>query len=261
MHVFVNGMDPLLSPPCITLMSWFTQWFGTRYYALLYGHRDSDEAQPWASSILEKWNLKAGSDLLDMACGRGRHALWFAEHGMNVIGIDLSEQSIADARIAAPAVEFHVHDMRIPFATDRFDGAYCLFTSLGYSDSLEDDHKVFAGVMQALRPGGRFVLDFMNTHAVLRDLVPMEEVVRDGVHFKIERGLEEAILVKRITVTDSDQVHHYQERVQALMPEKLIEMAVAAGLVIDDLTDGPVPVPFDKDTSSRFVLWAHKPNA
>ena len=85
--------------------------------------------------------------------------------------------------------------------------------------------------------------------------------MRDGVHFKIERVLEEAILVKRITVTDGGQVHQYHERVQALMPEQLIEMAVAAGMVIDDLTDGPDPVPFHKETSSRFVLWAHKPNA
>lgn len=242
-------------------MSWFTQWFGTRYYTLLYGHRDTDEAQPWASSILKKWQLKPGSKLLDLACGRGRHALWFAEHGMEVTGIDISEQSIADARKVAPEVDFRVHDMRVPFASDQFDGAFCLFTSLGYSDSLEDDRAVFDGVVKGLKPGGRFVLDFMNTNAVLRDLVPMEEVVRSGVRFKIERSLEADILVKKITIYDGDAVHHYQERVQALMPEQLSTMAIEAGLIIDDRTDGPEPIPFDPETSSRFVLWTHKPSA
>jgi len=37
-------------------------------------------------------------------------------------------------------------------------------------------------------------------------------------------------------------------------------MAVKAGLVIEETTDGPSWDPFDAQRSARFVLWARKPN-
>lgn len=242
-------------------MDWYKHWFGTRYYTLLYGHRDQEDARVWVEVILDRWGLAPGACVLDLACGRGRHARWFAAQGLDVTGIDISAESIASARLEVPTARFEVRDMREPFAHERFDGACCLFTSLGYFDTLDDDRKVFAMAAGALKPGGRFVVDFMNTPAVLRDLVAHEELEREGIRFRIERTLEQGVLIKRVSVTDNGIEHWFEERVQALMPDELTLMAQEAGLEVEDRTDGPEPTPFDPERSQRFVLWTRKPAA
>ncbi|WKZ66413.1 MAG: methyltransferase domain-containing protein [Flavobacteriales bacterium] len=242
-------------------MGWFKHWFGTPYYKLLYGHRDDADAQAWVEAILGRWRLPEGAGLLDLACGRGRHARHFAAHGIKVTGCDLSEESIAEARAAVPQAEFLVHDMREPIAGRRFEAICCLFTSLGYFERLEDDQRVLDAVAAMLVPGGGFVLDFMNTDVVLRDLVPHEEVERGGVRFRITRCLQADVLVKRIEVLDGEAVHRFEERVQTLRPAVLEGMATGAGLRIEDRTDGPLLTPFDPDRSPRFVLWCRKPPA
>ena len=239
-------------------MVWFKHWFGTRYYALLYGHRDEEDAQAWVATINQRWSLPQGARILDLACGRGRHVRCFSEAGMKVTGVDISEASIREAQLAVPQAEFHVHDMRDPFEPGGFDAVCCLFTSLGYFEDLDDDRKVFDAVAMALKPGGLFVLDFMNTELVLRDLVPMETVAKNGVEFNVTRTLTDGVLVKRIAVRDGCEDHVYEERVQALTPFQLEEMAREAGFIIEDRTDGPELVPFDPQHSQRYVLWMRR---
>lgn len=242
-------------------MAWYRTWFGTSYYKLLYGHRDQDDAHAWVRMILEKLKPGAVADVLDMACGRGRHARWFIEEGCNVTGIDISPESIADARKAAPGGAFVVHDIREPFASERFDLVVCLFTSLGYFESPGDDQRAVAAAAAALRPGGWFVLDFMNSNLVLRELVGDECMESGGVRFSISRSMERGRIVKRIVAEDRGEVHRFEERVTALTPAQLESLVVAAGLVIRDRTDGPVPLPFDQDRSKRLVIWAQRPAA
>jgi len=240
-------------------MAWFKHWFGTRYYALLYGHRDVEDARAWTQAILGRWRLQPGSRLLDLACGRGRHAHFFAEAGLQVVGIDISEASIAEARKAVPNAEFTVHDMREPFRPGSFDAVCCLFTSLGYFAALDDDRAVFRAVYAALKPGGCFVLDFMNSDMAVRELVAEERLAKGGVGFTLRRSCENAVLVKYITVHDGAEVHHFEERVQALTPAQLETMARDAGFEIEDRTNGPELLSFDPLRSQRFVLWMRKP--
>lgn len=240
-------------------MGWYRSWFGTRYYALLYGHRNERDAQLWVDAILDRWSMPQGARILDMACGRGRHAGWFMDRGMVVTGIDISEDSIAEAREQHPAVDFQVHDMREPFAAKQFDAVTCLFTSLGYFDSLDDDRKVLRAAYEALKPGGHFVVDFMNTPRVLRDLVASEQLVRDGVHFDIARELVGGTIVKRISITDKDRSEVFEERVQALLPATIQTMAIEAGFELLELTDGPICDPYSPDHSERCVFWMKRP--
>ena len=236
-------------------MGWFKHWFGTRYYSLLYGHRDQEDAAAWVTTIVKQWSMPKGARIHDLACGRGRHARFFVEAGLDVTGTDISQASIEEARRAVPKATFAVHDMRDLFPAQPFQGACCLFTSLGYFDDLSDDRKVFRAVADSLAPGGHFVVDFMNTQLVLRDLVPEETVDAEGVTFHITRALENGVLVKRIRVLDGDAEHEFEERVQALTPAQLQGLAVEAGFTVDAETDGPDPTPFDPDHSQRYVLW------
>ena len=238
---------------------WYTTWFGTPYYKLLYGHRDEQEAEAWVTELLSRVGLPEGSTILDIACGRGRHARCFANAGMRVTGIDLSEESIREARVNCAEGVFHVHDMREPFAMGTFDMAVCLFTSLGYSTDRADDQRGMNAAARALKPGGRFVLDLMNTTRVCRELVGSERVEAEGATFDIERSMEGRDIVKRIHVRDGENDLRFVERVHAFELQEIENIVERAGLRIFDRTDGPPFTAFDVHSAERLVIWAEKP--
>ena len=240
-------------------MAWYTEWFGTRYYKLLYGHRDEGDARAWAEAILGRAGLEAGAELLDMGCGRGRHARWFVAAGLKVTGIDLSTESINDARSACPGADFAVHDMRRIFARDRFDAVVCLFTSLGYSADRGDDQRAVETATAALKHGGLFVHDLLNGATVRKELVVEDCQIESEVRFTLQRRVDGDTIIKDIHVDDQGCSHRFTERVHAWTAEEVTAMISKAGLTIEAVTDGPEPRPFDPATSDRIVVWARKP--
>lgn len=79
-------------------MAWFEDWFNTPYYHLLYKNRDFTEAESFISLLVKDLNLPQNSKIIDLACGKGRHSLYLNRLGYNVLGLDLSEESIAYCR-------------------------------------------------------------------------------------------------------------------------------------------------------------------
>ena len=79
-------------------MSWFINWFDSPYYHLLYKDRDEKEAKIFIDNLVSYFQIPRKSTLLDVACGKGRHAIYFNTKGMNVFGIDLSKKSIQIAQ-------------------------------------------------------------------------------------------------------------------------------------------------------------------
>ncbi|MEP7154932.1 MAG: class I SAM-dependent methyltransferase [Betaproteobacteria bacterium] len=59
-----------------------------------------DEPAPSAWVTRFGGRIAAGSTILDVACGSGRHANWFAAHGFEVNAVDRDPQSKLSAQIA-----------------------------------------------------------------------------------------------------------------------------------------------------------------
>ena len=100
--------------------------------------------------------------VLDVGCGTGEHALYLAERGHDVLGIDLAERAVEAARRKAVArgldVEFLVWDA---LRVDRLGRSFDTAIDVGLFHTLSDDERpVYAAALHAaLRPGGRaFVL-------------------------------------------------------------------------------------------------------
>jgi SAM-dependent methyltransferase len=111
--------------------------------------------------------------LLDLACGTGAAALFFAAHGATVVGVDRSPAMLSiaqararDVRLPIQFVEADLRRLPIradgPLAPATFDLVTCLYDSLNYLLDDGDLHAVCAAVQTMLRPGGRFVFD-LNT--------------------------------------------------------------------------------------------------
>jgi 2-polyprenyl-3-methyl-5-hydroxy-6-metoxy-1,4-benzoquinol methylase len=106
--------------------NWFTSWFDSPYYHVLYKERDELEAQLFMDNIVHYLNLPEEAKILDLACGKGRHSIYLNQMGYNVTGADLSSNSIAIASLNEnETLRFVEHDMRIPF-DQKFD--YCCQT-------------------------------------------------------------------------------------------------------------------------------------
>ena len=131
--------------------------------------------------------LPPGDKVLDVPCGFGRLALELARRGHTTSGVDIAESYITEARAAAeserlPATFTH-GDMRELPATPTFDGAFCFGNSFGYLDD-DGNAEFLRAVGRALRPGGRFALDYGQTaESVFPRIVPRQEADLAGFYF------------------------------------------------------------------------------
>ncbi|MGP4017212.1 SAM-dependent methyltransferase [Saccharopolyspora sp. 5N708] len=114
------------------------------------------------------WNLlglEPGTELLDLACGHGRLANRLAARGCQVTGLDYTEVFLeharADAETRGVQVEYVLGDMRELSWINRFDAVINWFTAFGYFSD-EENRRVLEQVHNALRPGGKFVLELNN---------------------------------------------------------------------------------------------------
>ncbi|HET6957539.1 MAG TPA: methyltransferase domain-containing protein, partial [Vicinamibacterales bacterium] len=77
---------------------WFASWFDSPHYHQLYAHRDEAEAARFVDALVARVRPREGARVLDLGCGAGRHARRLASKGLQVTGIDLSANSIAEAK-------------------------------------------------------------------------------------------------------------------------------------------------------------------
>ncbi|NDB34366.1 MAG: class I SAM-dependent methyltransferase [Flavobacteriia bacterium] len=196
---------------------WYASWFDTSYYHLLYKHRNEEEAKDFMERLVDFLRLPPNAKVLDLACGKGRHARTLHALGLEVVGTDLSPQSIAFAQqFSTSGLQFQVHDMRVPMPEHRFDAVFNLFTSFGYFNRMEDNLRVVEAVHAMTAPNGIFVIDFLNAQRVMDTLVEAELVERGTITFHVRREILDGKVIKHIDFTDEGNSYHYTEQVQLL---------------------------------------------
>ena len=169
---------------------WFVSWFDTNYYHTLYKHRDYKEAENFMQNLVSFLQVKKEAVLLDLACGKGRHAIYLNSLGYNVVGADLSQNSIKNAKKHEnSSLKFVEHDMRNPF-TSKFDVILNLFTSFGFFEDDSEDIAILQNIKNGLKLHGVAVIDFMNCKKVISNLIPEEILVIEGITFKINKYVD-----------------------------------------------------------------------
>ncbi len=213
--------------------AWYQSWFDTPWYHVLYKHRDFKEAESFIDNICQYLGLAANSVVLDLACGKGRHAIYLARKGFRVVGLDLSARNIAEAtQHANDRLSFHIHDMRRLWKPAYFDVAFNLFTSFGYFEDKTDDEAVFQSVAAGLKPGGLFVFDYLHATHVQETHVPRESQFHEGIQFSISRHLSDAWIIKQIEFETGGQAYCFYEKVRNFSPEELATMLQRCGFEI-----------------------------
>lgn len=238
---------------------WFAAWFNSPYYHLLYNSHDELEAKFALDNLSRAMGLKPGSKLLDLACGKGRHARYLAEKGFQVTGIDLSPNSIRFARqFENENLEFYRHDMRKPFRANYFDAVLNMFTSFGYFDRPSDHVRTLANVAQGLRPGGQFLLDFFNAGHLKKNFVPQGTKTLSGITFSIKKWLRDGHVYKSIHFEAEGKTYHFREKVRMFELADFQSMMDVAGLKIQHIFGGYDCSAYEPAHSQRLILTAVK---
>lgn len=155
---------------------WWRHFFQPIAAEIMFAPK-AGEAEKEVAQVVKQTKAKGPLDVLDLACGVGRHAIVFARRGFAVTGLDYSEPYLCEARKAAKAagasirfVHGDMKDLKPFFAANRFDLVVALYNSFGYFDSRRDDFKMLKAVNRVLKPGGRFVINTLNEGGVVRRL-------------------------------------------------------------------------------------------
>jgi SAM-dependent methyltransferase len=233
---------------------WFVSWFDTNYYHTLYKHRDYKEAENFMQNLIAFLKVEKDALLLDLACGKGRHAIYLNSLGYNVIGADLSKNSIKKAKKHEnERMHFIEHDMRNPFKI-KFDIILNLFTSFGFFEDDAEDIAILKNIKNGLNKNGIAVIDFMNCTQVISNLVSEEIQIIDGIAFKINRYLENGFIVKEINFEADGKQHKYFEKVKNLDLQKINLYLNSVGFKIKHTFGNYQLEEFNEQTSDRLIL-------
>jgi SAM-dependent methyltransferase len=78
----------------------------------------TEDVSPW----IQRWThlVPAGAAVLDLACGRGRHARWFAQRGHPVTAVDRDGEALATLQGVAETLEADLENGPWPFPGRQF---------------------------------------------------------------------------------------------------------------------------------------------
>ena len=155
---------------------WWREFFQPIAGEVMFGPKAGQTALE-VSQVLKQTRAKPPLDVLDLACGTGRHSRDLAARGFAVTGLDYSKPYLDQARKAAKKgrlpvrfVHGDMRDLKPHFPANSFDVVVSLYNSFGYFDKRTDDFKMLRGVNRVLRPGGWFVVNTLNEGGVIKRL-------------------------------------------------------------------------------------------
>jgi len=233
---------------------WYSSWFDTPFYHILYKDRDDKEAQSFMDALTYYLNISQNSTILDLACGKGRHSLYLNSIGYDVTGLDLSKQSISEAKQKEnERLCFDVHDMSKPHFK-QFDTVFNLFTSFGYFDCDEDNLNTIKAIKANLKPNGIGVIDFMNIDVVKNSLKQDDIKTVNGIDFYLKRSVKNGYIVKDIAFNFKGQDFNFYERVKAFSLNDFKTMFEQAELTLLDVFGDYQLNTFNKQNSERLIM-------
>jgi len=203
--------------------------------------------------------LEPRARVLDLACGSGRQTLELARRGYRVLGLDLQEGPLAEARRAAREERLNVHflktDIRQIAYRGEFDAVVNLFATITYLPNDRDHFRVLDSARKGLKSGGRLLLDLLNKEWLMRHFEPSLRqqgesphgaAAPDRISFNFETGRLEN---HRASACASLRVYTLTET------KALLERA---GLVLRKVWGGYEGQPYGME-SPRMIVLAERP--
>jgi SAM-dependent methyltransferase len=212
--------------------------------------------------------LADGGPVLEFAIGTGRVALPLAGRGVDVSGIELSADMLAELR-RAPGGEA-IHAVQGDMATTVVDGAggfslvFLVFNTITNLTTQDEQVACFENAARHLAPGGRFVIE--NGVPALRRLPPgalgVAFTVTDdhvGVDDFVDRTHLQLSRSRHFRRIDDGTFEEFTAPFRYVWPAELDLMARIAGMTLEHRWAGWDRSPFTGDSPSHVSVWRRRP--
>jgi len=240
--------------------NWFKTWFDSKYYHLLYKNRSQKEADDFIDKLVLDLCLNKDKKVLDLGCGKGRHSIKLGQYFKEVIGIDLSPNSINSAlKTEEKNIQFQIGDMRNFNTTKGLGYIFNLFTSFGYFDNINDNLKVLKRCHLHLEQDGQLIIDYLNPSNIIKKTFINEHKQINRVDFNITKKIDNNKVIKNISINDSGNIYHFQERVQLFNLNDFKTMLNKTGFQIQSIF-GNYQLNKFVSSSDRLIILAKKIN-
>lgn len=152
-----------------------------KYYDRIYEKMDIKKECNFIKWSVNKHKTSAGNELLDVACGTGRHAE-ILQDNFTVHGVDINPEMLKIATEKMPQQKFSNGNMKNLDLNQEYDVVICMFSAMNYNTSLEEMEKTLKNFHQHLKPGGVLIFDYgINKENWIEGLVSVDTVVDDNL--------------------------------------------------------------------------------
>jgi SAM-dependent methyltransferase len=239
--------------------------FWTEWGPYLFSSQRLNDAPAETDSAIRLLGVSSGARVLDVCCGEGRHSFELARRGFRVTGVDRTRAYLERLRSEALARDLRIDlilaDVRSLHIRAAFDFAINMFTSFGYFESDREDFKAAANVREALRPGGKFLIDTEGREPFARDFRRRDWYRHDdgtiGLQERAIRDGWERMDARWILIRDGRVVRETRVSSRIYSGAEMRALLLAAGFRAVKLYGDLYGAPYD-DLATRLIAVAVK---
>ncbi|MFQ5831872.1 MAG: class I SAM-dependent methyltransferase [Candidatus Thorarchaeota archaeon] len=146
--------------------------FWERHTQVMFSEERMERTPNQVDALIALLDVQPDNTILDLCCGVGRHTLELARRGFKVDGVDRTKHYLNIARKQAKAEGLDINlieaDMREFRRENSFDVILSMFTSFGYFEDQEDQHRVLENIHASLKSGGKVLFDLLSKEKLAR---------------------------------------------------------------------------------------------
>ena len=210
---------------------------------------DEEKSGDQANAILKFLGARPPLRVLDVGCGNGRLTVELAKRGFHVVGIDVAEHFLAQAKRHAkgvrPEPEFRLQRGADLQENRTFDLVLAYWFTLGFMKQREL-RATFSAFHRALKPGGSFLLVFAGARAFPGRSADMVKnwAEKDGKFMLSEKSFVDGHKTEHCIVIDTNkgEITDYTERQRGVSRDEILDLMKGAGFI---------PIKAFKDFSRR----------
>ncbi len=200
-------------------------WYETFFSGINCEMWEKAATQEWTDAevafITDVLNVPAGSFILDIPCGTGRHAVGLAKQGFQVTAVDISIEflnglrtKVHEGNLSIQVIEADILSVEI---SGSFDGAFCLGNSFGYFNFVGMETFV-KKVSTSLKKGGRWIINTgVLAESFLSKFIKEKRYELPGLVMDISNNYDEwdSCLLTTLTYTKNgtQETHHFKHHV------------------------------------------------